>query len=234
MGQRRLTALAIATLTVLVVAPAAGAAETTTPSPGSASSAPATSSPQATTVPAEEIGGQPTATAQPVRQPSFDAATSTPDDAKTTPTRKAWRNRDGSASMDITSEPVRYKTSSGWADYDFALVPSGTSSLKARSSDVGVSLPNRSSGNATLATTAGTITLTHPGAADVAAENASDTARYPGALQGRDLVHQLTMFGLKESVVVPTPATGGTYRDTFTLPTGMTARSGGIGVEFVD
>src|SRR5205807_5070049 len=82
-------------------------------------------------------------------------------------------------------------------------------------------------------TSAGTISLGHPGVNDVAAETSGDAARYRGAFQGRDIVSQLTATGLKEAVITQSVAAGGAYTDTFALPSGVTARTGTNGVEFV-
>src|SRR2546423_14187036 len=99
MGRLRSVALAMVTLAALVVATHAQAQMAPVSAPVAAPSV-------GPTTPQTEPG-----TDQPVAgTTAFDPATSTPDDAQTTPIRRVLRNQNRSYSAHITNAPARVKT----------------------------------------------------------------------------------------------------------------------------
>jgi hypothetical protein len=148
-----------------------------------------------------------------------------------------WANPDGSFTRKVAAVPERWRDDrGGWHDLDLTLAAGADGSLAPRSAVPGAAprLPATADGPATLPTGAGVFGLAHPGAARQPAASSGGRARYVGALGGRDLVAQVLVHGLEESVVLPDAAAPASWTDVFTVPVGVDARAGGSGVEFVD
>ena len=168
---------------------------------------------------------------------SFDPARSTVVDAETTPTKKVYKNPDGSFTGLLHARPVRYQDDAGvWKDLDLALVRAADGRLRAKSAPSGAHLsPGANGPLATIETAAGPITLHHPDAAPVQATTDKQKASYRGALPGgRDLVLVLTGDGFEESVVLPDSGASPSYVAEFRMPAGLSARNAASGIEFVD
>lgn len=167
---------------------------------------------------------------------SFDPARSVPLDEQTTPTRRVWRNGDGTETEEVSLSAVRFKDPQGrWVDIDTTIVPGPDDTLVAKAAPGAARLRKRSGDTeATVDTAAGPVMLRHPGAQAVAAAVAGDHANYRSALGGRDLELVLTPDGFKETVVIGSAAAGPSYRDELVLPPGASARTGDAGVEILD
>lgn len=166
--------------------------------------------------------------------PSFDPARSQVVDSETTANRKVWANPDGTRTVELSRTPRRVRAGDAWVDVDLSLVAGSGGSLAAKASPVPVRLSAQAGDSAAIDTPAGTIRLRHPGASPVTAGTEAARATYPGAIDGRDLVLDMTADGFKESVVVANRAEGHSYTNEFILPKGLGARQGSAGIEFVD
>ncbi|MCW2621675.1 MAG: laminin, partial [Frankiales bacterium] len=172
----------------------------------------------------------------------FDPALSVVDPAQTTETTLVYKNPDGSHTNKVSSEPVRFKDSTGWHDLDFSLVPGGQGRLRARSAAAGsATLPTDAAGSVTAPLGAGQVQVSHVGgrpgaAAAVVGVGALSGARTSQALGGGRAVEQvLTRSGFKDSVVLPDAQAGSSYQLSFTLPAGIIAKADSTqGVLFVD
>ena len=218
--------------------------------PGSSSPAPPASPP--TTVPPWDATptGAPTPGTAPAPPPApgaptspatsgasgFDAASSVPIDAETTPTKVVYANPDGTKTAKISQAPVRFKDSAGkWTDFDLSLVARPDGSLGAKAAPQAATLSKRADGGAaTVQTSAGPVVLRHPGAAPAVAAVGTLDATYAKALAGRDLKVALRPDGFEESVILADAAAPTSYRDEFDVPAGVTVRDAKGGVELVD
>jgi RHS repeat-associated protein len=174
---------------------------------------------------------------RPKAKPSaFDAARSTVVDAATSPTSKVFDNPDGSRTEQLSAGPVRFKDATGtWRDIDTTLAPGPDGTLGPRSTAQRTRLaPAAGATEAVLETAAGPIGLRHPGAATTTAVAEGSKLTYPRASAGRDLALAVTSVGVAESVVLADAKASTVYRDEFTLPAGVSARSAGTWIEFVD
>ncbi|CAN5813840.1 hypothetical protein BH23ACT12_BH23ACT12_02690 [soil metagenome] len=170
------------------------------------------------------------------RPPSFDPAKSTPIESETTPSKRNWKNPDGSRTAELSTRPVRFKDPTGaWRDFDLKLEKNAAGVLVPQAAPEAAKLSGNASGAvATVETAAGPISLHHPGASSAEARIEGQNATYPKALDGKDLVLSATTDGYKEKVVLPDASAGPSYLEEFLLPAGVTARNGAEGVEFVD
>ncbi len=165
------------------------------------------------------------------------------------PTQTVTRNADGTTTVKITPGKSRFKDPSGvWRDLDLTLVPGPDGLLVANAGDGGLpriaKATNGAAGLVSAPTKAGMITSAHPGtAAGVVPRLAGPSATFAKADAGRDVQVQLRPDGFEESLVLTSPAAltvpggagaAGSYTETFTVPTGVTARQAPTGVEFVD
>ena len=165
------------------------------------------------------------------------------------PTQTVTRNADGTTTVKITPGKSRFKDPSGvWRDLDLTLVPGPDGLLGANAGDGGLpriaKATNGAAGLVSAPTKAGMITSAHPGtAAGVVPRLAGPSATFGKADAGRDVQVQLRPDGFEESLVLASPAAltvpggagaAGSYTETFTVPTGVSARQAPTGVEFVD
>lgn len=143
---------------------------------------------------------------------------------------------DGSATVEVSAKPAHYQDAKGvWHDIDTTLVTGadGTLGTKAAASSTRVS-PTAGASAVKVPTKAGTISAGQPAAASVAATVAADKASFKGALGANDIAEKVTADGYEETITIAGAGGPSSYTDQFTLPTGVTARNGGLGVEFVD
>jgi len=171
------------------------------------------------------------------RPTPLDPSTATPIDDATSPTKRLYRNRDGSRTLELSAGAVRYQDASGrWVGIDRTLVRSPDGSLGATSAPDAVRLAPTAQGSvASLGTPAGTVAIRHPDALAVAPTTQREQARYAKALPGgRDLTMGLIPGGVEETVTLPSAATGASYLDEILLPRGVTARQADAGIELVD
>jgi len=67
------------------------------------------------------------------RPPSFDPARSRPVEEETTPTRRVWRNEDGTFTAKLDTRPVRHQGPEGhWVDTDVSLQAGPDGRLRAK------------------------------------------------------------------------------------------------------
>lgn len=236
------------------VAPASAQTSTasTTPAPTPASTAAAAAAGPTTTLPpwdatpkdkpapgsAPAPSGRPTAKAAPVSTVAgFDPANSTLIEAETTPTRGVYANPDGTRTHKISTSPVRFKDGAGkWTDFDLSLVARPDGSLGAKAAPNAATLAKKADGSmATVATSAGPVTLRHPDATPAVAVVDKQEAKFANALSGgRDIKVVLTPDGFEESVILPDAKAPANYREELALPAGVTVRDTKAGVELVD
>ena len=151
-----------------------------------------------------------------------------------TESSKSFANPDGSKTSELASGPVRFKDSKGdWREIDLTAVQSADGSVTAAVAEKAVTLPPTAAGVVRVPTSEGAVTITHPGAADVGPVLDGSKVTYPGAVGGRDLIQQLLVSGVEETVVLDSSAEGNSYTTQFTLPAGATTRAIAGGVEFV-
>jgi YD repeat-containing protein len=158
-------------------------------------------------------------------------------DAETTPTKAVFANPDGTKTAKISQAPVRFKDGAGkWVDFDLGLVSRPDGRLGAKAAPQAATLNTRADGAvATVQTSAGPVSLRHPGAAPAAAAMGTLDATYAKALSGgRDLKVVLTPDGFEESVILPDATAAASYRDEIVLPAGVTVRNAKAGIEVVD
>jgi hypothetical protein len=140
---------------------------------------------------------------------SFDPARSRAHETRTTATRRVFTNPDGSTTMEVASGPVRFQDSTGWRDIDLSLVTRPDGTLGAKSATKSASLGAKGDTSvATIDTSAGSISLRHPGARPVPAVVDRERATYPGGLGGSDLALALNTSGFSEMVTVNSEASG--------------------------
>jgi RHS repeat-associated protein len=159
-----------------------------------------------------------------------------------TETRRDFRNADGTITTELTTEPVRFRTSEGsWANFDLSLTESTPGLFQPKAAP--------SSAARIVSTLAGPIVTTgeptsqfayrHPSAtATIAAIDSADPAflRLPSALgPGRDLRLRATTSGFKEEVVLADRASAiDSYEAVIEMPAGRGARQGEGRVEILD
>ena len=148
---------------------------------------------------------------------------------------QTWANPDGSRTSALSAVPRFFRDAQGvWQDVDLTATVQGDGSIAPAATGRPVSIPARADGALHLWTSAGTVTVTHPGASAVAGSVAGSVVTYPGALGGADLVEQFLIGGVEESVVLPTASTPRSYTAVLTMPAGVNVSNAGGGVEFRD
>lgn len=157
---------------------------------------------------------------------SLPAAVPAPIDAYT-PYSHEWSNSDGTVSAVVSSGPRFYQDASGtWQQIDLHVVAGSDGSYLPRANANIASLGDVASGTAaTLQTSAGPISLSHPGANAISGLLSTDglSLSYPAALSGGlGLSEQFLSEGFEEAVTIPTVASPGSYQDTFSFPSGVT------------
>lgn len=154
---------------------------------------------------------------------------------KRTESAQLFANPDGSETAVMATGPVRFRDGKGaWHDIDLTTRASADGSVTATAAEQAATLPSTAAGGVTVPSSAGPITITHPGAAAVAPVLSGSTVTYPGAVGGRDLVQQLLVHGVEETVVLASAGDSPSYTTAFTLPAGVTASARAGGVEFTD
>lgn len=247
-GRLRLSLVALATLVAIVSvdAPLTAAAPSRETSPAGPCEVPGLSSGPAPERVLDTPAGDftrgaildPTSESVADRPPPFDPQRSVVVEEETTPTRRVWRNEDGSFTAEIHTTPVRERdpATGEWRDLDLTLVEAPDGSLRAKAASGAARLGGRSGGDvATVDTPAGPIVLRHPRATPAPAQRRGSQATYPRALPGGvDLTLAPTPDGFKETAILPSASAPASYTDEFVLPDGVAARQGEDGVEFVD
>jgi hypothetical protein len=148
---------------------------------------------------------------------------------------QTWANPDGTFTSSMASGPVRFKKSSGdWQDIDLTARVAADGSITATAAERAVTLPGTSAGGVSIPTAAGPVVITHPGASSVTPRIDGSVVTYPGAVGGKDLIAQLLVHGVEETVVLDDSTEGPSYTTSFTLPVGVQARDGANGVDFTD
>lgn len=168
---------------------------------------------------------------------SFDPKRSTRLDAETTETSEVFENPDGTRTVVMTEKPTRVRDEAGrWQDIDLTLAPGRGGRLSPNVADGAPTLAATAEGDlVTLATPAGDIVVTHPSAKGVPGVASGAEMVYVDALPGgRDLIETVLVDGVKESVVLKAPGAPAAYQVELRLPSGLSARNGGAGVELVD
>ncbi len=145
---------------------------------------------------------------------SFNPKTSKRIGGAASATSDVYANADGSYTRKVFENPVNFKKADGtWAPIDNGLVRDGDQ-LRAKASGLGLSFA-RSSNADPLAVvqldTGHTLAYSLDGAADVSAVVDGDTATYPSALPGTDLRLTARATGVKESLVLHSPAAGNSW-----------------------
>lgn len=173
---------------------------------------------------------------RPETPPSFDPSRSTVENSETTETKRVWKNADGTQTVEVSTAPARYRDAKGnWVEFDLTLVPLADGRVAPKAAKNGAVLRAKAEGDvASLDTPAGPVRLRHPGSSPAPAALKGNVATYKGALDGRDLTLAVTAAGIEESVVLPSAAASGTYRNQLVLPEGARARESAAGVEILD
>jgi RHS repeat-associated protein/uncharacterized repeat protein (TIGR01451 family) len=145
---------------------------------------------------------------------------------------------DGKRERIISSAPRYYHGADGaWHPIDLRLVQAGDA-YQARGIANPIRLATHHGGVvATFTGPAGTLTLSHPGGADVtgAPDTNSGAVHYPGALPGGAAVaEQLRVSGLEETATLSSGSAAASWVDEFVMPPGITAKQVASGVQFVD
>ena len=157
--------------------------------------------------------------------------------AGTSDSAKWWVDPDGTRRIEITPNRSHFQGADGtWRDVDrrlrqredgtWVVVSDETTPVLAR--EAGASLIS-------LPTTHGPIVVSHPDASPVNAVRGDNdwTLVYPDALSGgRDIVQEMTLDGVKESVVVPDASAPSSYTVVYALPIGASAVEARNGVHF--
>lgn len=157
-------------------------------------------------------------------------------DELTTPERLVWENPDGSFTAELATSAVRFQDGAGeWWDYELDLVE-GDGVLVPEAAPEGESVAVVADADAlvTSATPAGPVILSQPEVDAVGAEVDGAEAVFEGAVDGGDLVVSLVPNGFETTVVVPDVDGASSFEQVLTVPEGVVARDGGVGVELVD
>lgn len=156
-------------------------------------------------------------------------------DDQTTKDRLVYANPDGSYTAELASSPVRFQDESGeWRDIDTDLAPEG-GDLVPESAPEGAAIATTADDDAlvTAPTDVGPVTLSQPDAGAVAAAVEGDDAVFDGAVAGSDLVVSVLPEGFETTVVVPDASGPSSFEQVLTVPEGVAARPGRLGVELV-
>ncbi len=236
----------VATLCSLPVIVVAGPASAATTAPATSPNSPASPAaklptPGPATLPAPAGAPNPATpsalVAADVKLPGLPAsapkvATS---DSYTAFTHTATHN-DGSATVEVSAKPAHYQDAKGvWHDVDTTLVAAADGAYVAKAAATSAKVAaHAGSASVNVPTKAGAIAAGQSAAAPVAATVAGDQASFKGALGANDVAEKVTADGYEETITIAAPGGPSSYTDQFTLPAGVTARNGGLGVEFVD
>ncbi|MGI8710978.1 MAG: PA14 domain-containing protein, partial [Acidimicrobiales bacterium] len=162
------------------------------------------------------------------------------DGSKTTEIAEVFDNPDGTNTVRVSPEPVRFKDATGaWVEFATGLVAGPGGRLVAEAAPPGDSVASAASPSAplaTVATPAGPVSLLEPGLKPSSATLRDGDAVFADALPGgADLQVGLLPHGFESSIVLAGPDEGrATYREDLQVPVGITARTGGAGIELVD
>jgi RHS repeat-associated protein len=166
----------------------------------------------------------------------FDESSELVDDL-TTPTREVYENADGSLTAVSTAQPVRFEDSEGeWQDIDLTLSETPAGDIATEAAAVPVVLPKDKPGSVEVQSPAGVIAVSAP---DVV-EDPEETPALDGGTSvtegdgGLAVQVDATVWGFEQSVLLPEAGAPASYQVEITLPSGLVARSGSRGVEFVD
>lgn len=146
---------------------------------------------------------------------------------------------DGTRVLEVFTEPRFFQDEQGvWAPIDTTLTPaSDPGELQPRRADRRAARLQRRLERATLRVpvAGGEVRLRHVGATAADGQAAGSTVRYPDVMgRGRDLLVTMTTTGFEDSVVLPDPAAGNSWRAEFTFPRRLSVREVASGLEFVD
>ena len=160
-----------------------------------------------------------------------------------TASSETFTNPDGSKTLQAAVDPVRFQDDTGtWHDIDTGLTTAKDGSLVPKSVEDPIVIPkDPTDGLVMIPTTAGTITLDRVAGADLAAPrlvddpatmSAGKVARFSS--DAGDVLVRARRDGFEQDLVFASVKQAeAAYRLVFEVPAGVTARTGGSGVEFV-
>ncbi|MCB1031305.1 MAG: DNRLRE domain-containing protein, partial [Acidimicrobiales bacterium] len=170
----------------------------------------------------------------------YEEGRSGEDVKKTSATERVWENPDGTSTLELSSRPVRFRDRAGrWQDFDTDLVAVKGGGFQAKALPEGSNVAAAADAEAVVSagTEAGIVSLAQPGAeaAQGRVDASGETVTFPDAIDGdSDLVVGLLPNGFETSVVVPDGAPQrASFEQVLTVPAGLVARNGSVGVEFV-
>jgi RHS repeat-associated protein len=145
---------------------------------------------------------------------SFNSKTSKRVAGAASATSDVYANTDGTYTRKVFENPVNFKTADGtWAPIDNSLMRAG-GRLRAKASGLGLSFAG-SSGDDPLAVvqvdSGHALSYSLAGAAAVSGAVDGDTATYPSVMPGTDLRLTARATGVKESLVLHSPAAGNSW-----------------------
>lgn len=169
----------------------------------------------------------------------------------TTETSETVVEEDGSVTQIVSAAPVRFRGDGGeWRDIDIAVVTESDGGLRAAALPVAAEVRvTDGEPRVELPTDVGVVTMFEPDHQVVdrpgrgrggpnGSAAAEATADVPGQARlavdgGRELHYQFLPTGVKEDIVLASPASGSTFDVSFAMPPGTTAREVDGRIEFV-
>jgi len=166
---------------------------------------------------------------------SFDPSTSREDVELASPTRRVFTNSDGTKTVQVSSRPRRFQAEDGtWHDIDNTLVRKGAKLVPAASSS-GLEIAADGADLVTIPLAGGRLSMRSPeGFKGNGRAHASGRSVTIDGEDGLRTSIAATGDGFEQSLVVSSSSAPSSYRISFVLPNGVSARSGGPGIEFVD
>lgn len=172
---------------------------------------------------------------QPIEGSSFDPQRSQLIDSATTDTAEVFANPDGSKTVEVSADRVRYRDGAGrWQPIDTSLTPV-TDGFAPAARDEGVLIPNDPQ-RAALEwhVAAGTFTLSVPDVVDKSGEPTVEKNRAVWTSGDLEARIEIGPSSFAQELVLKAADGPNSYLLTFALPEGVSARQAEAGVEFVD